>query len=207
MARLYRIWRCNTISFAGKFKLYKSLVTSILFYDCETWTLLAHSEKKERSRLLKPSVWGNFSSSPTQSTRPTTGTASGNRQETESCMARACHTPRQPLQDLPPSEHLGGWATPWSAEEMLDGQHHLFHARTADKGLLQKRLEGDLCWIVSHVPRRPYRSKDWNEWTDKKKYLCLRGHAVTKAFEHISVLTCSFWVGVFTLYMYIYMFF
>ena len=27
-----------------KFKLYKSLVTSILLYGCETWTLLADSE-------------------------------------------------------------------------------------------------------------------------------------------------------------------
>ena len=41
MARLSRIWRCNTVSFASKFKLYKSLVTAILFYACETWTLLA----------------------------------------------------------------------------------------------------------------------------------------------------------------------
>ena len=42
MARLNRIWRCNTlISLASKFKLYKSLVTSILLYGCETWTLLA----------------------------------------------------------------------------------------------------------------------------------------------------------------------
>ena len=53
MARLYRIWRCNTISFAGKFKLYKSLVTSILFYDCETWTLLAHSEKKRKIQAFE----------------------------------------------------------------------------------------------------------------------------------------------------------
>ena len=30
--------RCNTISFASKVKLYKSLATSIL-YGCETWTL------------------------------------------------------------------------------------------------------------------------------------------------------------------------
>ena len=29
IARLNRIWRCSTISFASKFKLYKSLVTSI----------------------------------------------------------------------------------------------------------------------------------------------------------------------------------
>ena len=56
-AKLHRIWRSNTPSFASKFKLYESLITSILFYGCETWTLLADSEKKEerRSRHLKPS--------------------------------------------------------------------------------------------------------------------------------------------------------
>ena len=32
VVRLNRIWRCNTISFASKFKLYKSLVSSILHY-------------------------------------------------------------------------------------------------------------------------------------------------------------------------------
>ena len=42
------------------------------------------------------------------------------------------------------SGHLGGWwATPWSAEEMLDGQHQTVDipalARTAHKGLLQKK--------------------------------------------------------------------
>ena len=36
MARLNRIWRCNNISFASKLKLYKSLVTTILLYGCET---------------------------------------------------------------------------------------------------------------------------------------------------------------------------
>ena len=36
----------NAISFANKFKLYKSLVNSILLYGCETWTLLADSEKR-----------------------------------------------------------------------------------------------------------------------------------------------------------------
>ena len=40
MARLNRIWQCNTISFASNFKLYKSLVASILLYGCEMWTLL-----------------------------------------------------------------------------------------------------------------------------------------------------------------------
>ena len=45
MARLNRIWRCNVISFASKFKLYKSLVTSIFLYGCEILTLLATSGK------------------------------------------------------------------------------------------------------------------------------------------------------------------
>ena len=47
MARLNRLLQCNTISFASTFKLYKTLVTSILFFGCETWTLLANSEKKD----------------------------------------------------------------------------------------------------------------------------------------------------------------
>ena len=36
MATLNRIWRCNTISFARKFKLYKSLVITSLLYGCKT---------------------------------------------------------------------------------------------------------------------------------------------------------------------------
>ena len=47
MAGLNRIWQNNTISFANKFKLYKSLVTPIVLYGCEIWTLLADSEKKD----------------------------------------------------------------------------------------------------------------------------------------------------------------
>ena len=49
MAILNRIWRSNTMSFASKFKLYKSLVTSILLCGCETWTLLADSRLLEKS--------------------------------------------------------------------------------------------------------------------------------------------------------------
>ena len=44
--------------------------------------------------------------------------------------------------------HLGGWATPWSAEKMLDGQCHcvdvLAHARTAHNSPPHKRLKEDL---------------------------------------------------------------
>ena len=34
------------MSFASKFKLYNSLVTAILLYDCETWTLLIDPKKR-----------------------------------------------------------------------------------------------------------------------------------------------------------------
>ena len=50
ITRLNRIWRCNIISFASKIKLYESLVTSILLYGCQTWTLLADSEKRVQVR-------------------------------------------------------------------------------------------------------------------------------------------------------------
>ena len=55
MARLSKIWRCNTIDYASKLKLSKSLVTSIFLYGCETMTLLANLKKK-KSRFLKPSA-------------------------------------------------------------------------------------------------------------------------------------------------------
>ena len=70
-----------------------------------------------------------------------TGTSSGNCQETETCMVRAYYVSRQPLPNHPLG-HLGGWATPWSAEEMLDGQHQRVdisvHTRSDHEGLLQK---------------------------------------------------------------------
>ena len=56
MARLNRIWKSNTISFARKFTLYKSLVTCIPLYCCETWTLLADSEK--RTQVFKTKCLG-----------------------------------------------------------------------------------------------------------------------------------------------------
>ena len=78
-----------------------------------------------------------------------------NCREMETCMVRARHTPLQPLQNHP-SGYLKGWATPWSAEDIEDSQHQRVdipaHARTAHKGLVQKSLEEDLCWIVHRVP-------------------------------------------------------
>ena len=57
MVKLNRIWRSNTISFVSKVKMTKCLVTSILLYGCEAWTLLAHSDKRiqdfETKSLMK----------------------------------------------------------------------------------------------------------------------------------------------------------
>ena len=54
---------------------------------------------------------------------------------------------------------------------MLDGQDQNAdipaHAQTAHNDLLQKRLEGDLCWIVPHVPptTQLVNGLDWLNWT------------------------------------------
>ena len=159
MGRRNGIWRTNTFSFASKFKLYKSLVTPILLYGCETWTLLADSvkriqpfETKYMRKFLRISYLEHETNDWVRSKiillvgpqEPLLAT--GNRRNL--AWFGICQTPRQPLQNHP-SGHLGGWATPWSVEEMLDGQHEKVdipaHARTAHKGLLQKRLEEDLC--------------------------------------------------------------
>ena len=183
MARLNKIWHCHTLRFASRFKLYKFPIISILLYGCETWTLLADSERGIYSRLSTPSAWGNFSASPTWSTRPMTGCgawstslwvhrnlfwwlSSGDCQEMETCIVWACHMPWQPLQNHP-SGHLGWWAMHWSEEEMLDGQHQRVvipaHAWTVHKGLLQKRLEEDLCWLSLMFPQWHNRSRDKTE--------------------------------------------
>ena len=53
------------------------------------------------------------------------------------------------LSETVPSGYLGRWATPWSAEEMVNGQHQRVdipaHVRTSHKVLMQKRLKEDLC--------------------------------------------------------------
>ena len=48
MSRLDKIWKSN-ISFPTKYRLFKSLVVSILLYGCESWTLLAEAEERIRS--------------------------------------------------------------------------------------------------------------------------------------------------------------
>ena len=52
MASLQKIWRSNT-SFKTKYKLNHSLVLSTLLYGCETWTLMADTEKRIQAFEMK----------------------------------------------------------------------------------------------------------------------------------------------------------
>ena len=96
-----------------------------------------------------------------------------------------CLMPRQPLQNHS-SGLLGGWAMPWSAEEMLDGQHQRLDipapARTAHKSLLQRRLDEDLCWIVLRVPP-PTQSVKGPNWTEQLMMSCFRGAQLWQPVE------------------------
>ena len=200
MARLNRICWSNTISFASKFKLYMFLVTILLLDCCERWTLLADWNKG--SRLLKPSAWGNFSAPPTWSTIPlsdwlgaaqdqlpcrSTGTPSGNCQETETCMVQACQMPQQTLCNHL-SGYLGGWAMLWIAEKMQNGQHQRVdlpaHLRTAHKCLLPKTLRQDHCWIIPHVSPHPPTAQlvKGLSWTVKVQ---------VNNYRNISVANCT----------------
>ena len=104
MARLNRIWQCNTISFASNFELYKSLVTFILLYGRQTWTLLADSEKRIQAfatkcllKLLRifylQHKINDWVQSKDQLSCGSTGTSSSNCPKKETCVVRACHTP------------------------------------------------------------------------------------------------------------------
>ena len=129
------------------FKFNKSLVTAILLCGCETWNLLADSEKKDPGfrnqvpkgtspRLLPGAQDQRLGAAQDQLPCGSTGTSSSNCQETDTRTVQACQTQRQPLQNQP-SRHLGGWATPWSAEERLDGQYQRMDI-SAHKKILKK---------------------------------------------------------------------
>ena len=117
--------RCNTISFRNKIKLYKSFVTAILLSGCKTRTLLADSEKgiqafetKCLRKLLRISYMEHKTNDWVRKKINflvnALDTRVENCQETETCMVRTCHAPRETLQNHS-SGHFGG-----TAEEMLD---------------------------------------------------------------------------------------
>ena len=100
-------------------------------------TLLADSEKRTQDfetkrprNLLLGTQVQRLDAEQDQLPCGSAGTSSGKCQETETCMVRTCHAASS--------------KTP--SEEMLDGQRQRMNIRaTAHKGLLQKRLEEDLC--------------------------------------------------------------
>ena len=134
------------------------------------------------SRLPRPSTWGNFSAPAACSTRPTPGCGVRSttlwapwtffwqlsRDENLYGSGVSCTRTASPKPSF-----RGPWrqAMPWSAEEMLDGQRQEVgipaHARTAHSGLLQNRLEVDLCW--TNGPPPPNQIGQWtelNRWTE-----------------------------------------
>ena len=168
MARLNRIWRYNIISFASKLKLYKSLVTSILLCGCETWTLLVDWEKDSGLRNQVPEE-----TSPHLQLGPTTGYGArstpllvhrnlfwqlwrdGNVRG--SGMSHATTDSPKPffkatwsVVDAVVGRGITGWTTsksgyPCQCQKCSQGS-------SAEQKQKKKKLEEDLCWIVSHVP-------------------------------------------------------
>ena len=103
-------------------------------------------------------------------------------------------TLQQPLQNHP-SRQLGGWAVLWSVDKMLEGQRQrvdiFANARTAHGGLLQKRLEEDLCWIIPHLPPTTQLVKRLN-WSESFLW-CVFGSVLSDISEFGNVSLCSTW--------------
>ena len=85
-------------------------------------------------------------------------------------------TPRRALQSHS-SGHLGGWPTPWSEKEMLDGQHKewafLPMLELLNRASCRERLGEDLCWIICHnyLPDKPVgqgTELNWINWYTKQ---------------------------------------
>ena len=133
MARLNRIWRCNTISFKKASSSSTSLLSSPASSTAVTQGLCLLTEKlnpgfrkqvhlETSLHLLHGAQDQSLGTEQDELACGSTGTSYGNCQETETCMVWACYKSRQPPQNHSLG-HFGGWATPWSAEKMLDGQH------------------------------------------------------------------------------------
>jgi hypothetical protein len=53
LSNLTTLWKSRKIKFKVKFKLYNSLVLSVLLYGCESWTLVAESERRLQAFEMK----------------------------------------------------------------------------------------------------------------------------------------------------------
>ena len=177
MARLNRIWWWNTISFTGKFKLYKSFVTFILLYGCETWTLFADAEKKDlcfqnqkpeetSPHLLLGAQDQQLGAEQDQLPYGSTGTSSCNCQEMETCMVQASHMSQQPLQNHP-SGHLGEWrCRGWQRKCCMDNIKEstslplpeVLTMASSRKDWKRNSAESSLMFSL-----QPNQSRDWTE--------------------------------------------
>ena len=151
MARLNGIWHCNTISFNSKFKLCKSRVTCILLYGCETWTLLADSEKKDpgfrnhctrkllRIFYLKRKTNDWVRSKVNLLVGPQELLLATVKRRKLAWFGHVTHC-NSLFKTILPGTLEGDQH--WLEEEMMDGQHQRVdipaHARAAHKGLLLK---------------------------------------------------------------------
>ncbi|KAH3721416.1 hypothetical protein DPMN_064339 [Dreissena polymorpha] len=82
-----RLLTGSSISFATKYRLFKSLEVSILLYGCEAWTLYADTERRTH---LNIKVSEDCSASATRSTRPTS-TSGNDRQTTKAGLVWTRH--------------------------------------------------------------------------------------------------------------------
>ena len=111
----------NTISFASMLKSCRFLVTPFLPSDSEACSLrekdpgFRDQVPEETSRHLLGAQDQRTSVQQDQLPCGSTGTSSGNRQETETCMVPAYHTPRQPFQKT-------SFRAPWKVDDAMVGR-------------------------------------------------------------------------------------
>ena len=82
------------------------------------------------------------------------GTSADNCQETESCMFRACHSPRHPSITIPQGtledgRRRGRQSKCWT--DTIKAWTSLPMPELLTRASCRKVLEGNLCWIVGHV--------------------------------------------------------
>ena len=167
MSRLNRIWRCNTIRFASKLKLYNSLVAFMLLYGHETWTLLADSVEKDPDFpnqvregtppcLLFGAQDQRLGAEQDQLLCGSTGISSGTE------LSRDGNLHGSGMSDATTASPKPSFRAPWKVGDGVVGRgnagwttsksEHPCSHQNCSQGLLPKWLKEDLCRIVLRVP-------------------------------------------------------
>ncbi|GFR77004.1 hypothetical protein ElyMa_000497700 [Elysia marginata] len=127
-AKLGKIWK-SSISFKGKHKLFRSLVSSILTYGCETWTLLADMKRRIQvfeNKCLRKLLRISYKDHVTKRVCPRFSRClcwparnfTGDSEMAETGLVWRCHQTRQPFQDNSPG-HSGRQAQTRTTKEGL----------------------------------------------------------------------------------------